>query len=246
MPKIRSAFDPENEEGKSPELKLASEDNISPLRPSMSAVETYVKRRAEVAEQDHAEFQGYLAEKQEAAPTAAVTVAEKPKPNVSRRTMLKVAVGTSIVGEAAALGYSALTGGSVSEQGLKHAGQNYTEAQRHNIPRELIGNRADVGGRSLGKWIALLPTKLGGGTYALDLNSNRVLASVWYWNYGDYNPISHHLCAFPSADPYHDLNSSTALKGARTASSTGSQPTSRNRPRGSTSIASATTAPRCR
>lgn len=26
--------------------------------------------------------------------------------------------------------------------------------------------------------------------------------SIWYWNYGDYNPISHHLCAFPSADPY--------------------------------------------
>ena len=44
---------------------------------------------------------------------------------------------------------------------------------------------------------------MGGGTYALDLNSNRVLASIWYWNYGDYNPISHHLCAFPSADPYN-------------------------------------------
>ena len=38
--------------------------------------------------------------------------------------------------------------------------------------------------------------------YALDLNTNRVLASIWYWNYGDYNPIAHHLCAFPSADPY--------------------------------------------
>ena len=39
----------------------------------------------------------------------------------------------------------------------------------------------------------------------IDLNSNRVLASIWYWNYGDYNPISHHLCAFPSADPYTRL-----------------------------------------
>ena len=38
------------------------------------------------------------------------------------------------------------------------------------------------------------------GTYAIDLNSNRVLGSIWYWNYGDYNPISHHLCAFPSAE----------------------------------------------
>jgi hypothetical protein len=42
---------------------------------------------------------------------------------------------------------------------------------------------------------------MGGDTYALDLHSNRVLASIWYWNYGDDNPISHHLCAFPSADP---------------------------------------------
>ena len=48
---------------------------------------------------------------------------------------------------------------------------------------------ADVGGRSLGKWVALLPTKMGGGCYALDLNTNRVLASIWYWNYGDFNPI---------------------------------------------------------
>ena len=46
---------------------------------------------------------------------------------------------------------------------------------------------------------------MGGGTYAIDLNTNRVLASIWYWNYGDYNPISHHLCAFPSADPYQRL-----------------------------------------
>src|SRR3712207_6109207 len=119
MPKVKSDFAPKNE-GKSPDLKVGSEDNISPLTPSISAVETYVKRRAEVAEQDHAEFQGYLAEKQEAARTAAVAVEGKPKPKVSRRTMLKVAVGTSIVGEAAALGYSALKGGSVSEQGFKH------------------------------------------------------------------------------------------------------------------------------
>ena len=46
-----------------------------------------------------------------------------------------------------------------------------------------------------------MPTKLGGGTYAVNLNTGRTLAWISYWNYGDFNPISHHLCAFPSADP---------------------------------------------
>ena len=61
----------------------------------------------------------------------------------------------------------------------------------------------------------MLPTKLGGGTYAIDLNSNRVLGSIWYWNYGDYNPISHHLCAFPSADPYHSFEFINSTQGGK-------------------------------
>ena len=85
----------------------------------------------------------------------------------------------------------------------------------NNIVRELIDSKSDVGGRGLGKWIALLPTKLGGGTYALDLNTNRVLASIWYWTYGDYNPISHHLCAFPSADPYHSFEFVNSTQGGK-------------------------------
>jgi thiocyanate desulfurase len=89
------------------------------------------------------------------------------------------------------------------------------DAQRHPIIRELTDSKADVGGRSLGKWIALLPTKLGGGAYALDLNTNRVLASVWYWNYGDYNPIAHHLCAFPSADPYGGFEFINSTQGGK-------------------------------
>ena len=56
---------------------------------------------------------------------------------------------------------------------------------------------------------------MGGGTYAIDLNSNRVLASIWYWNYGDYNPISHHLCAFPSADPYHGFEFVNSTQGGQ-------------------------------
>jgi len=53
-----------------------------------------------------------------------------------------------------------------------------------------------------GKWVLLAPTKFGGGTYALDLGSGKTLAWISYWNYGDTNPISHHLAAFPSPDPY--------------------------------------------
>jgi len=45
-----------------------------------------------------------------------------------------------------------------------------------------------------------------------------VLASVWYWNYGDYNPIAHHLCAFPSADPYNGFEFINSTQGGKTVS----------------------------
>lgn len=56
----------------------------------------------------------------------------------------------------------------------------------------------------LGKYIYLTPQKLGGGTHAVDLNTQKTLAWISYWNYGDSCPISHHLAAFPadSGDPY--------------------------------------------
>ena len=56
--------------------------------------------------------------------------------------------------------------------------------------------------KEFGNYILLVPTKFGGGTYALDLGSGKTLAWISYWNYGDTNPISHHLAAFPSPDPY--------------------------------------------
>src|SRR5207237_6339201 len=113
---------------------------------------------------------------------------------------LTVVAGTAAVGEAAALAYT-IKNQDVPAHGLKHAGDTYTEAQRHNIERELINPKADIGGRGFGDWVLLMPTKMGGGTYAVNLNTGRALAWVSYWNYGDYSPISHHLCAFPSADP---------------------------------------------
>ena len=126
--------------------------------------------------------------------------------------MLNVAVGTAGVAEAAVLGYNVLGGGTTDSGVFQAVGSG---PQQQHIVREIVDSKADVKGRSLGQWIALLPTKLGGGTYALDLNSNRVLASIWYWNYGDYSPISHHLCAFPSSDPYHGFEFVNSTQGGK-------------------------------
>ena len=46
------------------------------------------------------------------------------------------------------------------------------------------------------------PQKLGGGTHAVDLATSKTLAWISYWNYGDTCPISHHVAAYPSEDPY--------------------------------------------
>jgi hypothetical protein len=198
-------------------IDLPPESGGSPPA-TQSQVDEFVRRRAEVAAQDHTEFQGYLAEKREAEARLPANGPGTADRKVSRRAMLKVAVGTAVAADAAAFAYAAVDSGalgSLTDQGLRHGGATYTEAQRHDIVRELVNTRADIGGRSLGKWIALLPTKLGGGTYALDLNSNRVLASIWYWNYGDYNPISHHLCAFPSPDPYNGFEFVNSTQGGK-------------------------------
>jgi len=186
-------------------------------------VENYLERKEAVIEADRRAFQDYLNEKSKA---ALATKDDAPRQTklkddapgqmqFSRRGLLKVVAGTAIAGSAVAAARSLITNGSVSDQGAKHAGDRYTEAQRHNIDRQLIDPRTAVGGRGLGKWVALLPTKMGGGTYALDLNSGRVLSSIWYWNYGDFNPISHHLCAFPSADPYRSFEFINSTQGGK-------------------------------
>jgi hypothetical protein len=56
----------------------------------------------------------------------------------------------------------------------------------------------------LSRFILLTPQKLGGGTHAVDLATQKTLAWISYWNYGDSCPISHHVAAFPadSGDPY--------------------------------------------
>ncbi|HET7058380.1 MAG TPA: hypothetical protein VFI05_06575 [Nitrospiraceae bacterium] len=56
--------------------------------------------------------------------------------------------------------------------------------------------------KSLGNWIYLAPEKLGDGAHAVDMGSGKTLAWISYWNYGDTCPISHHLAAYPSENPY--------------------------------------------
>jgi len=64
------------------------------------------------------------------------------------------------------------------------------------------GRLYDLHQELFGKWILLSPQKLGGGTHAVDLATNRTLAWISYWNYGDTCPISHHVAAYPADDPY--------------------------------------------
>jgi hypothetical protein len=176
------------------------------------SVELYLRRREEVLQRDRAIFSKFLeksAVRQDSgggAPTSA------DPSSFNRRSLLKVGAGAAVASGVAAVGVTPLQNATAAPQ---TTASGAAVLQSQNIQRVLIDSRADVGGRGLGKWIALLPTKMGGGTYALDLNSNRVLASIWYWNYGDFNPISHHLCAFPSADPYHSFEFVNSTQGGK-------------------------------
>ena len=190
-----------------PQMKIELE---SETKGSLTAEQIYLKRQVEVAQQDNEQFSDYLRkktardeqEKTQAAPAPQAIPVSQPGPKkLNRRSLLTWAAGTAVVGEAVTLGYPMLSGQNIPDHGARHAGATYTEPQRHPIDRELVNPQADVGGRRFGDWVLLMPTKMGGGTYAVNLNTGRALAWVSYWNYGDYNPISHHLCAFPSADP---------------------------------------------
>ncbi|WP_421996987.1 hypothetical protein [Reyranella sp.] len=186
--------------------------------PARVSPEEFVRRRTEVEQQDHAAFQTYVAAKADADARKAMAVAMAAptrRRGFSRRSIFNAAVGTAVVAEAGVLGYNALNGSGSTAGGTHTAGAVSTAPQRAGIAREVVDSRADVRGQSLGNWVALLPTKMGGGTYAIDLNSNRVLGSIWYWNYGDYNPISHHLCAFPSSDPAHGFEFVNSTQGGQ-------------------------------
>ena len=201
-----------------PSVHIASETSSqAPI--IKGSIDDFIKRREEVAAADHEEFRTYLVEKQqlEAAKRQAVaTVAEQPRPSgFNRRRILGAVAGTAAAAEAGVIAYNVLGNGAGSDSAVQQAGGVATGPQGSRITREVVDSRADMRGQSLGNWVALLPTKMGGGTYAIDLNSNRVLGSIWYWNYGDYNPISHHLCAFPSSDPMHGFEFVNSTQGGQ-------------------------------
>jgi len=105
---------------------------------------------------------------------------------VNRRTVLG-AIGGGVV--AAALGdrFWPLVGDSQAQSGPSSVDMSRFGAN--------AGGRPGFG--TLGDYVFLSPTKLGGGVHAQDLQSGKTMAWIEYWNYGDPCPIAHHLAAYP-------------------------------------------------
>src|SRR5262249_39405154 len=157
-----------------PKRKPEVESEAKP-EPPLPAEQLYLKRKAEVAQQDNEDFSDYLREKAtrnqqqapQAAPAPQTAAAPQAAPapqtaprKLNRRSLLTWAAGTAVVGEAVTLGYPMLTGQSILDHGARHAGATYTEPQRQPIDRELVNPQADVGGRRFGDWVLLMPTKM--------------------------------------------------------------------------------------
>ncbi len=70
---------------------------------------------------------------------------------------------------------------------------------------------------TLGDYVWLTPTKLGGGAQVQDLASGKTMAWIEYWNYGDSCPIAHHLAAFPSVDPRKGFEFVNSTQGGQNA-----------------------------
>lgn len=99
--------------------------------------------------------------------------------------------------QAAGLGAAGVTG-AAAMKGAEIA----RVAPAHAQPK--AGKLGDIY-KEFGNYILVAPMKFMGGVYALDLGSGRTLAWMAPWNYGDTNPIIHHLAAFPSPDPYKEF-----------------------------------------
>ena len=150
-----------------PSVHIASETSSqAPI--IKGSIDDFIKRREEVAAADHEEFRTYLVEKQqlEAAKRQAVaTVAEQPRPSgFNRRRILGAVAGTAAAAEAGVIAYNVLGNGAGSDSAVQQAGGVATGPQGSRITREVVDSRADMRGQSLGNWVALLPTKMGGGT----------------------------------------------------------------------------------
>jgi thiocyanate desulfurase len=112
-------------------------------------------------------------------------------PLISRRDLLVAGIS----GAAGFAGGAAMFAGSKTK-GMTAAGGAAAKAEVVNA------SKFKQSFNELGKYVYLTPEKLGGGTHVVDLDSGRTMAWISYWNYGDSCPISHHLAAYPSPDPY--------------------------------------------
>ncbi len=124
--------------------------------------------------------------------------------SISRRELLGM-------GTAAVIGAGMMRG---AEQALENAPEQNPELVPAEGPAGKQGKLA-AALADLGKYVFLAPTKFGGGSYAVDLSTGRTLAWIEYWNYGDTCPISHHLAAFPSPDPYKGFEFINSTQGGK-------------------------------
>jgi hypothetical protein len=120
-----------------------------------------------------------------------ITTEQDEAADESRRGFLK---NVALVAGGAAVG-SAVVAPTLTDS----VGVTPALAQARN---EMPPNYAADFFKQFGKYIYLVPGKFTGTVAAMDLSTGNTLAWIAGWNYGDTNPIMHHLCAFPSPDPY--------------------------------------------
>ena len=81
----------------------------------------------------------------------------------------------------------------------------------HTVDMSRFG--ANVGGKpgfgTLGDYVFLSPTKLGGGAHAQDLLTGKTLAWIEYWNYGD--PCRSRTISRPTRRPIRARASSSSI-----------------------------------
>ena len=110
-PRFKEPIDP-------PQMKVELEgESKAPLSPE----QLYLKRQAEVAQQDNQDFSDYQRKKatrdqEQPAPAApAASSPQQPARKLNRRSLLTWAAGTAVVGEAVTFGYPMLAGQGIPD-----------------------------------------------------------------------------------------------------------------------------------
>ena len=91
---------------------------LEPEQSKGALVERYLKRKAEVTEEDHRKFQDYLEQKARQVAPADDRPPEKPS-LVNRRNLLKVVAGTAVAAEPPSLPLRAVFGRTFAESAVE-------------------------------------------------------------------------------------------------------------------------------